>query len=258
MKKILLMAFALCLATMAVTSCQKEEGNSGGGGTDTDPSNDHAYVDLGLSVKWATCNVGATNPEDYGDCYAWGETETKTYYGWSTYRYGSDWNNLTKYNTHSDYGTVDNKTTLDPEDDVAHVRWGGKWRMPTIDEIKELLDSCTWTWTVKNGVNGYEVKGKNGNTIFLPAAGYRSGSDLNYAGLYGVFWSSSLNMDYPGSAYYLYFYSGYQDWDYGYRCRGLSVRPVLPDSLSEWSGWRKWNRMEWIGGSSVKSTGTLQ
>ena len=143
-----------------------------------------AYVDLGLSVKWATCNVGANSPEEYGDYFAWGETKPKDSYKWSTYKWcnGSK-DKLTKYCKESYYGRVDNKTVLDLVDDAAHVNLGGAWRMPTKEEIRELKDNCTWTWTTQNGVNGYLVTSKkNDNSIFLPAAGYRSGSDLEYAG----------------------------------------------------------------------------
>ena len=134
-------------------------------------------VDLGLSVKWANVNVGAISPEDYGDYFAWGETELKTDYSWSTYKFelGTDENGpFSKYVTNSSYGTVDNKTVLDPEDDAAHVNWGGSWRMPTDAEWTELRTKCTWTWTSE--VNGMLVTGPNGKSIFLPAAGdYGSG-----------------------------------------------------------------------------------
>ena len=189
----------------------------------------HEYVDLGLpsGLKWATCNVGANNPWEYGGYYAWGETEEKSNYDWSTYKWcNGSYDSQTKYCTDSYYGRVDNKTILDPEDDVAHVKWGGTWRMPTFDEQKELLNKCTWTWTTLNGVNGYKVTGPNGNSIFLPAAGYRLGTEVYNRGSYGFYWSSSLYSDYSGYAYDLYFNSGVHYWyDYG-RCNGRSVRPV--------------------------------
>ncbi len=191
--------------------------------------NGHEYVDLGLpsGIKWATFNVGATTPEEYGGYYAWGETEEKSNYDWSTYKWcnGSE-NSMTKYCTDSDNGTVDNKTVLDPEDDVAHVKWGGTWRMPTKAEQDELRNNCTWTWTIQNGVKGYKVTSKtNGNSIFLPAAGYRDGTYLLDSGSNGYYWLSSLN----GNNRYadtLYFYSGYSAHSGGIRCTGLSVRPV--------------------------------
>ena len=208
-------ATSLCVAlSMGITSCGHE----------------HEYVDLGLSVKWATCNMGASSPEEYGDYYAWGETETKSTYDWNTYKWckGSE-NTLTKYCTDSDYGTVDNKTVLDPEDDVAHVKWGGNWRMPTDAEMTELRENCTWTWTTHGGKNGYKVTGPSGNSIFLPAAGCRLlDSSLYSAGSYGSCWSSSLDAGFPYRAWYVYFGSSDVYRYYGSRFCGLSVRPVCP------------------------------
>lgn len=181
------------------------------------------YVDLGLSVKWATCNVGAYSPEEYGVYFAWGETTPKTYYYWDSYKWCNGSNEMTKYCTGSYYGTIDNKTVLDPEDDAAAVNMGGSWRMPTKAEMQELIDECTWTWTTLNGVNGYNVKGPNGNSIFLPATGYS-----NYAGSCGYYWSSSLGTDDSGNAYFLYFDSDDVNWDINSRCCGQSVRGVCP------------------------------
>jgi hypothetical protein len=188
----------------------------------------HEYVDLGLSVKWATCNVGASKPEEYGDYFAWGETQPKTTYDWSTYKWcNGSYDTQTKYCTKSSYGTVDNKTQLELSDDAARANWGGSWRMPTRAEQDELRENCTWTWTTQNGVNGYKVTSKkNGNSIFLPAAGYRSGSSRYNAGSYGYYWSSSLYTDSPNLAYFLDFSSGYVDWYYNFRCIGFTVRPV--------------------------------
>ena len=188
----------------------------------------HEYVDLGLSVKWATCNVGANKPEEYGDYFAWGETQPKSNYDWSTYKWcNGSYDTQTKYNTNSSYGTVDNKTTLDLGDDAARANWGGSWRMPTDAELTELREQCTWTWTTQNGVNGYKVTSKkNGNSIFLPAAGYRSGSSLDGAGSLGYYWSSSLDTDYPSLAYNLRFGSDYVGWSRSDRCIGYTVRPV--------------------------------
>ena len=192
--------------------------------------NYHEYVDLGLSVKWATCNVGASKPEEYGDYFAWGETTTKSSYSWSTYKWcRGDYDNLTKYCTSSIYGTVDNKEQLDISDDAARANWGGSWRMPTHDEFTELRTQCTWTWTTQNGVRGYKVTSKtNGRSIFLPAAGYRNGSSLNDAGSYGGYWSSSLYTDSPSRARYVSFLSSGVVWNYDYRLYGHSVRPVCP------------------------------
>ena len=195
--------------------------------------NGYAYVDLGLSVKWATFNVGASKPEEYGDYFAWGETTTKSTYNWSTYKYcnGSS-STLTKYNTSSSYGTVDNKTQLELSDDAAHVNWGGSWRMPTDAEMTELRTECTWTWTTQNGVNGYKVTSKKSgytnNSIVLPAAGYRYDSSLYGAGSGGYCWSSSLDSDYPYNAWRVRFYSSSVDRYYYDRYCGRSVRPVCP------------------------------
>ena len=185
-------------------------------------------IDLGLSVKWASFNVGASRPEAYGGYYAWGETDEKDDYSWSTYKWcNGSGDTMAKYCTNSSYGTVDNKTTLDLEDDVAHVKWGGDWRMPTRAEQDELRNNCTWEWTALNGVNGYRVTGPNGNSIFLPAAGYRDGAYGIYAtGDGGYYWSSSLYSSSNSYAYYLVFYDNLYDWSNYYRCRGHSVRPV--------------------------------
>ena len=189
----------------------------------------HEYVDLGLSVKWATCNIGANKPEEYGDYFAWGETQPKSTYDWSTYKWcnGSS-NTLIKYCTSSSCGTIDNKTSLDVADDAAHVNWGDSWRMPTKEEQDELRNNCIWTLTTQNGVNGYKVTSKsNGKSIFLPAAGYCNGSSI-YAGSYGYYWSSSLGTGSPTYACLLYFNSSYVEWYNIYRYYGHPVRPVCP------------------------------
>ena len=190
----------------------------------------HDYVDLGLSVKWATCNVGASYPESYGDYFAWGETQPKSTYDWSTYKWcnGSHLS-LTKYSTDSDYGTVDNKTQLELSDDAAHANWGGSWRMPTDDEWTELREQCTWTWITLYGVDGYKVTSKtNGRSIFLPAAGCLKDSYLSFARSYGHYWSSSLSTDYPASATYVLIIPSYAIRSHRYRFYGRSVRPVCP------------------------------
>lgn len=186
-------------------------------------------VDLGLSVKWANMNVGATTPEGYGDYFAWGETSTKETYDWSTY---FDTKNIgfSGTITFSKYNTEGVKTILAREDDAAHVNWGGSWRMPTKAECQELLDYCTWTWTTQNGINGYKVtSNKAGYTdkfIFLPAAGCRDGSD--HLDSLGCYWSLSFRKNYSFLAWGLGFYSGHHDLDYSLRYYGQSVRPVLP------------------------------
>ena len=188
----------------------------------------HEYVDLGLSVKWATCNVGADKPEGYGSYFAWGETETKSTYNWSTYKWcNGDWNKLTKYNTDSYYGTVDNKTVLDPEDDAARVNWGGDWRMPTEEEFKELIDNTNKTWTTVNGVAGWKCANKSdaSDYIFLPAAGYRYETSLDHAGSIGDYWSSSLSSN-PSYGRRLYFNSNDFSMYDSNRYDGYTVRPV--------------------------------
>ena len=179
-------------------------------------------VDLGLpsGLKWASFNLGASKPEEYGDYYAWGETETKSNYSWSTYKFGTDeMGPFSKYD--SSFEPV-----LDLEDDVAHVKLGDNWRMPTWEDWYELRTQCTWTWTTLNGVNGRLVKASNGNSIFLPAAGYRNSTNLYNAGSYGHYWSSSLDIGYPGYADFVRFYSDSVYGSIGSRCYGQSVRPV--------------------------------
>ena len=189
----------------------------------------HSYVDLGLSVKWATYNVGVSSPQeqDYGGYYAWGETEVKTNYSsWGSYKWcnGSEMN-LTKY------CSADGKTVLELEDDAAYVNFGHNWRIPTNEEWTELIEKCTWTWTnnyIGTGVKGMIVEGSNGNSIFLPAAGGQGmphfDGEAEYAGDY---WSSSLNTMEPDRAYYVYFdSSGVRSYSAGIRCFGFSVRPV--------------------------------
>ncbi|MBO4875098.1 MAG: InlB B-repeat-containing protein [Bacteroidales bacterium] len=192
----------------------------------------HEFVDLGLpsGTKWATSNVGSDTPEGYGDYFAWGETTPKETYNWSTYRYcNGDYNKLTKYCNNAEYGNdgfTDALTTLEASDDAATANWGAGWRMPTREEFYELINNCTITWTTQNGVNGRLFTGPNGNSIFLPAAGGRSGSSLYGVGSGGYYWSSSLDTDDPDYAWNLVFNSGgYGMYSYD-RYYGLSVRPV--------------------------------
>lgn len=205
-------------AISMITSCENDTN-----GPNHPKQNPNAVaVDLGLSVKWANCNVGATKPEEYGDYFAWGETTPKEEYEWSTY-FDTKNEGLTfiKYKAKGGH-------TLELEDDVAHVNWGGAWRMPTETEQDELRNKCTWTWTTQNGVNGYLVKSKkNSNSIFLPAAGIRMGTLLSNDGLDGRYWSSSLNMeDRSNSAYCIYFNVNYVMYGGLSRYYGRSVRPV--------------------------------
>ena len=192
---------------------------------------DHDWVDLGLSVKWATYNVGATAPEEYGSYFAWGETTPKTTYDWSTYKYANgSGTSLTKYCDDSSYGAdsfTDRSSSLWSMDDAATANWGANWRMPTIEEWNELISKCTWTWTTMNGVNGYKVKATNGNSIFLPAAGYRKDGYLYHPGYYCEYWSNSQSAyGYPNTAQYLYSYNGEYRMANTTRNFGHSVRPV--------------------------------
>ena len=196
------------------------------------------YVDLGLpsGLLWATCNLGAASLEDYGDYYAWGETKPKSDYSLSTYRYASvdaDGNlqKLTKYYTGRLYGTKDHKTTLEATleavDDAATTVIGKGARMPTQAEWQELIDNTTAEWTTVNGVEGRKYTSKmNGNDLFLPAAGYRHGSQLDLAGTDGLYWSSSLIESFQGGAWYMDFSSSRQNVRGSSRHCGLSVRAV--------------------------------
>ncbi|EHG23599.1 hypothetical protein HMPREF9332_00615 [Alloprevotella rava F0323] len=193
--------------------------NKIGGGGSTPAAE---YVDLGLpsGLKWAKCNLGATKPEEFGNYYAWGETEPKTEYTWDNYKWGTK-DNQTKYNA------TDGKTVLDPEDDAATVKLGSPWRMPTIDEIQELINNCTWTWTTKDGINGYEVKGKNGNAIFLPGAGGK-GPDISTTSKWGRYWSSSLYAKRSNDSNYFFFASDEYTLGLIDRHYGFTIRPVRP------------------------------
>ena len=172
---------------------------------------EYDFVDLGLSVKWATCNVGASVPEEYGHCYTWGETMFKDEYV------------LDNCTTCRD--TI-NEISGSATHDVARVNCGKKWRIPTKDEMAELKDRCQWTWTEKNGVKGYEITGPNGNTIFMPAAGNYMGSTRYNAGIGGLYWTATSPTTEKGNAYYLHF-----DVDRNIisadRYYGLAIRPVI-------------------------------
>ena len=191
------------------------------------------YVDLGLSVKWANWNVGASKPEEYGDYFAWGETSPKSNYSWSSYRWcKANAKDLTKYCNNPDYGYngyTDKLTTLLPEDDAARVNWGGKWRIPTDEEWTELRKNCTWTWTTLNGVKGRKVTsnmpGYTDKWIFFPFAGYRSGSDL-YGVNSGYYWSSYLATNNPSMGSGMFIDAGNAYISGSFRSTGWSVRPV--------------------------------
>ena len=187
---------------------------------------------------WADTNIGAEAPEEYGLYFWWGDTvgyrregdawvasdgSSQNFWFDSAPTYG-------KYNnTLQSEGWTTSAGVLAPAHDAAHVHWGGGWRMPTMDELSALSGNCDWTWTTRNGVNGYVVSGRgaySSASIFLPAAGLGDGASLGYAGSDGYYWSSvplESNSDY---ARYLYFYSGYRGVYFDYRRLGFVVRPV--------------------------------
>lgn len=208
---------------------------------------DYEYVDLGLpsGTLWATMNVGAVSPEDFGGYYAWGETKayseedvsnarnysfTKSYvrenFSWNTYKWGLS-KSLTKYCATSEYGTVDGRKTLELSDDAAYVNWGSGWRMPDFDEVVELFNGCKWTSGAFHDVWGYwGVSKYNGNKIFLPGSGYRGPSSLR-DGLYGYYWSSTLDENYSHSALGLFFdATRFLTKFNSERCYGRPVRAV--------------------------------
>ncbi len=185
------MAFAAILST-GMISCSKDE--NGSDSTTVD------WIDLGLpsGLLWNSCNLGASSPEKYGNYYAWGETTTKKDYSWKTYRYCTAGGDLTKYNYNSICGTVDNLTTLEAMDDAATAALGSDVHTPTRAEWDELINNTTLEWTTVKGVKGCKFTAANGNSIFLPAAGYRVDTDLEFEGgrgSSGYYWSSTLVTD---------------------------------------------------------------
>ena len=190
-------------------------------------------VDMGLSVKWMSFNLGATKPEEYGEYFAWGETDPKSDYSWDEYKWcnNGSYHELTKYNNDSTNGTVDNITVLEAEDDAATKNLGANWRIPTDEEWTELRENCIWTWTTQNGVSGYKVTStKTGYTnkyIFLPAAGRRDDTRLVDAGSRGHYWSSSLQ-SYASYRAWRVFYDEWGELERAIdiRSHGSSIRPV--------------------------------
>ncbi len=177
----------------------------------TGKTGNHEWVDLGLSVRWATCNLGATAPYQYGNYYAWGETSTKSSY---------TENNSRTYEVN--LGEIAGVPGYDP----ARAAWGSEWRLPTAQELQELVDRCVWEWTSQGAHYGCKVTGPNGNSIFLPTAGHRYESSLYFVGGYGNYWSSTPFESGPQSAGNLYFDSGIYGVYWNYRYFGMSVRPV--------------------------------
>lgn len=224
---LLFVGFAMC----ALQACGDDEEDEPSDKPTFGTIDGHEYVDLGLSVKWATCNVGASKPEDYGDYYAWGETNEKSIYYWEYYKYWSDRDGDGCFDENEYQNTGSNISGT--QYDVAHVKWGSNWRMPTKEEIRELVNNCTWKWTTQNGVDGQLVTGPNGNSIFLPAAGHRLGTDLLKRGSYGFYWSATLWEDYSYGAYYLYFHGDHYWGNLEHRCYGYPVRPVTDELLSD-------------------------
>ena len=219
----------LTIAIVCAAGCKKN--NEPNNGT----YNGHDYIDLGLpsGTLWATCNVGADNPEDYGEYFAWGETQSKTTYNWSTYVYcHGDYNQLTKYCSQSDFGFdgfTDDLKTLLMDDDAATANWGEGWRTPTGQEWVELLTYCSHTWTTINGVKGCLFTGRNGNSIFLPAASSLMDDVSRNVGDDGSYWSSSFNKSYPDGAKGFKFIISFDDcdiYDDLSRSSGRSVRSV--------------------------------
>ena len=184
------------------------------------PDGNHPHmIDLGLpsGTKWACCNVGANKPEAFGGYYAWGETADKDVYSWNTYIHcDGDWDSC------HDLGNDIAGTQFD----VAHVKWGGSWKMPSQDQNSELFEKCTYEWTTRNGVEGGKFTGPNGATIFLPAAGYRLRDYLHNTGKYGHYWPSTQHPSYRENAYFLYFNSGNAHWSSYPRSFASTVRPV--------------------------------
>ena len=228
-------AIMLAVTAMLTVGCTKPDEPDNGGnnnaGNGDGSINGHDYVDLGLpsGILWATCNVGATTPEGYGDYFAWGETQPKTTYDWTTYKWCNGTLTMTKYCNDASFGYngfTDNLTTLQPSDDAATANWGSGWCMPTKEQWEELYQNTTNTWTTQNGVNGRLFTANNGNSLFLPAAGVRwddePGGD---GGSDGDYWSSSLSTT-PTHAWLFYFTSDGYDMIGDHRNIGQSVRAV--------------------------------
>lgn len=240
---VLLMAFSSIASAQNIKGDINEDGSvsisdvtalinyllSGDWGVEPDTPDEHEWVDLGLpnGTLWATCNIGATSPDEFGDYFAWGETAPKEVYDWSNYKWcnGSE-ETMTKYCSNSSFGIVDNKTELDPEDDAAYVNWGPSWRMPTHEQLQELVDNCTWKWTTYAGVSGIELTGPNGNTLFFPAASYRYYDVFSEPVDGGIYWSRTINPEY-NHAFYMNFYMLEVSYDYSsHRINGYTVRAV--------------------------------
>ena len=226
----LLIAIMLMIAIVCIAGCKKHEPQNGN-------LNGHDYIDLGLpsGTMWATCNVGAESPDQYGDYFAWGETTPKATYNWSTYKYcKGDYNQLTKYCSQFDFGFngfTDDVVTLQPNDDAATANWGEGWSTPTYDQWVELLSKCSHTWTTRNGVNGCLFTARNGNSIFLPAGDSCNDEESRIIGDSGSYWSSTLHQYMPDGVKGFQFIISFEDCDlydtFG-RAYGRTVRAVCP------------------------------
>ena len=212
--------FTACSSDDEDTKDNQSENNKGGN-QNTGTANGHDYVDLGLpsGTKWATCNIGASKPEDFGDYYAWGETTTKSEFGWNTYKYGNSWDEA------KNIGSNIAGTSYD----VAHVKWGDDWRMPTFEQCKELISNTNSEWISQNGVNGWKFTSKNKKTsIFLPASGGQYPAYADGQGESGGTWTATISSE-PDQAFALWGNSDklYLNNNYDYRCNGHTVRPVI-------------------------------
>lgn len=206
MKKIFYFVALVAISLLLVQCEQISYGNNASGS-----HNGHEYVDLGLSVKWATCNVGAESPEDYGDYFAFGELEPKTTYNWSTYN--DDWG--------YEFGAPD---LLASYSDAATVNWGDTWRMPTKDELEDLYYDCEWKWTKFKGIEGYKITGANGNSIFLPAASFMIEDKLKGKNYSNYYWSKSIGTYLQFSEYGVHVSDGHGSSFF----EGFPIRPVCP------------------------------
>ena len=242
--KTLKLSILAIIAAMAVCGCEDDNDSDNNDKKEEKEeykidARGHDYVDLGLTsgTLWATTNIGSDSPYKSGDFFAWGETTSKTSSSWSNYKYcNGTYKSLTKYNFDSNYGDVDNNFSLDLDDDAAHVNWGGDWVTPSKTQVKELFNECEWQWTSHNDAYGYTIKGRNGNHIFLPTMGYYS-SDRPIYPMHGGYWTSSLYISKPWTAFIMTFYfKGYSTtWEYRYIRK--NIRPVItPKETSKQKG----------------------
>jgi hypothetical protein len=225
MKKFVVFLNLFLICSFVSISCVNEKGGY---------ENGHEYVDLGLSVKWATCNIGADSAWNGGSYFAWGEVEPRQWGDTKMDKYSVEYEFLTKYCTvakHGYNGLVDDKIILDAEDDAATINWGGRWRMPTKEEFEELCDNCTFELQTLNGEIGYKVIGKNGNSIFLPMPTWIESESVLEGFMKGSYWSSSLFISSP---FYAYQMSLVESEEYSVYLEGMPrhcptfIRPVCP------------------------------